>query len=230
MNANSNFSDFALDVILKRISQVKIGKDEKDVISISSVFNVDAVDADELKLHKDVFAFLMQEKIIDCLKDKTENKCIQDDDGFDHEMYFFTSSFILKHKELKKFLIATSRIPKYSLRIDEKRRLILNDKYILNKLQFDSTNYIFIQYCLEHPNTIVTKDDLAKIAGKNKEFQRFHCILSNIKISPNLNGVFFPNVGMDATRFRNNVTVADIAGSKINEKKINNFIKNLPKL
>lgn len=132
-------------------------------------------------------------------------------------------------KNLIKYLIDTSRIPKYSLTLDKQRRLMLNDKYILTTLQFAGTNFYFFDYALKNPNKIVKNYTFSNVIGKTENTKRFHTILEQTIKNSELIKVFFPNVSKDAFEFRNRVTVKDLIGQNINEIDIVRFIKTLIK-
>jgi len=134
----------------------------------------------------------------------------------------------LKPKTLVQFLIETARIPKYILTLDKQRRLVLNYVYILSTPHFNSSNFYFIDYVLKHPKEIIKKEDVEKTAGKIQK--RFHTILRQIIKEPNLIKVFFPQIAANAVEFRNGVKINDLVGQKVNEKKIESFLKNLRKV
>jgi hypothetical protein len=226
MNAKQYLSEFALDVVLKRISQATTDRTSGERVDISVACNVD--DLVEIDKYVKVLEFLKRSDIISKLKNKTGGGYIEDDDHNSWEMTFYTPSFIINHKKLRKFLIESSRLPKYALSMDTRRRLILNDKYIVSTPHFDSVNYHFICHALVNPDQIITKEALTKTAGKFDK--RFHTILEQINISPELRKVFFPGVSLDAAKFRNNVTVKDLKNSGVNEKKLNKFLKKLQKI
>ena len=229
MNAKTGLSDFRLDVVLKKITEslTKTRKIKNKKTSITIICDVD--DSDEVRGYKGTLNFLEKNKIIGQLETEESTGYLQDDDGWEREMHFYEPSFILNSKELTKFLVSTSRISKYSLRMGEAdRKVVLNNKYILTKPHFSSLNYYFIEYVLKHPNEIVTKESLAKTAGKIDNLnKRFHTVLEQLNITPELRMIFFPHVSRDAAQFRNDVTMKDLIDTKINEKKLNDFLKTL---
>jgi len=227
MNAKTNPRDFPLDVILKMISQELDNnkKRKNNKIEISIAYNVD--DFDTLHSYKQAMKTLTEKKIVKNIKDLIRSGYLQDGEH-EMEMSFYTPSFILNKKELDKFLVETSRVPMYSLSMDQQRRLLLNNKYLLGTLQFNSTNYYFIELCLEKINGIITQEDITERSSKKP--QRFHTILGNLRIAPSLTKIFFPNVGANFAQFRNEVTTEDLLDLETDVKKANRFIKTLRKI
>ncbi len=229
MNAKHNFSDFTLDVVLKNISQVAIEGTSDKRINIALACEVD--DAGKIREYEHVMKFLEQKGITKGVKNKNEGGYIEDDDSIEHEMLFYEPSFILNQKELRNFRVSTSRIPKYSLSMDIKRRVIINDKYILSTPQFDSENFYFIDHCIKQTKGIITRGCLGtKPSGEKRVVKRFYTVLENLRFSPDLKDVFFPNVSEDAVQFRSHVTVKELLESEVDLKKTDAFMDKLPKL
>lgn len=143
-------------------------------------------------------------------------------------VYSYKLEYLLKPETLIRYMEEISLIPKYTLDMDKKRRLIVNKKYKLHTVQFDSLNYYFIDHCIQNKKGLITLDDIMKKSGGKS--QRFHVILDNLDIAPRLVGIFFPSVNQGLAEFRTEVTVKDLIGSGVNEEKVGKFIKSLPKL
>jgi hypothetical protein len=85
-----------------------------------------------------------------------------------------------------------------------------------------------MEYCNEHQKGTITLNDVIKKSGKNP--QRFHAILDNLNIAPNVVDIFFPHVKNSLAEFRMNVTAKDLEGVDINESRTRRFMKNLQKV
>lgn len=147
-----------------------------------------------------------------------------DSDDFIPHNYFIEIKFWLKPKVLIDYLVETSRIPKYTLALDNRRRLIINDKYILTTLHFNSPNFYFFDYALKNSG-LIRKDALKATAGNIGK--RFHTVLEQVIKNGELIKLFFPNVAKDVAEFRNFVRINDIRNEGINENSIKRHIKTL---
>jgi hypothetical protein len=221
MNAEP-FNEFALAVIVAKLSHTR----RKGGVSIEIACSMD--DPDDLRQYEKVLDFLDEKGIIENLKN--EGNVMESDDLVKQDTYLYTPSFTLKFDELNKFLIETSRKPKYSLIMDTKGRLIINDQYLLTKPQLNSPNKYFIDNALLHPGQIITKEHVRKTAGNAIDKKRFHTILEQLQLGSELGRVFFPQVRQDAVQFRNDVTLKALEESKINIKKVEKTLKMLKKI
>lgn len=139
---------------------------------------------------------------------------------------FCEVTYSLVPQTLIDFMIENSYLPKYSLKLAENGELILNDKYLLIKVQLDRINHQFIEYALEHPNKIIKADNI--FIGEGKRKKRFHHIVEELIKNYELRRVFFPHVKKKGScKFRNNVMQNVILEDRINEKGIAKFIKKL---
>ncbi len=224
MNADNNFSNFALDVVLKKISESHLdGVGKKRIgINITLDYGVESFEEYERSLK-----FLKQKNILEKFRGGGHAETIKHEQFDDLNVYVYTPTFVLNVKRLNEFLVATSRIPKYSLKMGIDRKLILNDKHLLVTPNFSSSNWYFMDYCLKHSGEIVTKKAVEQSSGK--DMPRFHSILDNLNIAPTLTDIFFPNVAGDAVQFRNNVMAKDLP-AELDEHRINRFIKTLTKI
>jgi hypothetical protein len=128
-----------------------------------------------------------------------------------------------KPKTLIKYAIENSKIPKYTLTIDKRRRLVLNDKYIMVTLQSNSSNYYFYDYAIKHSNQIIKMEEVRKTAGQIHK--RFHTILDQTIKNSELRRVFFQKKKKNQTYFRNYIKNEDLVDEEIDEKDIYRFLK-----
>lgn len=228
MNARDiNLEEFAIDVVLTKISEFSVENPKVKRVTISIALDYDT---ERFEQYEEAFRLLKKEGVIEGFRSSGKPEVVEDEFTGNHEVYLYTPSFRINQKKLNEFLVATSRIPKYTLKIDSQRRLILNDAHLLVRLQFNSTNWYFVEYCLTNSDRVITREAIEKKIGKvGKKIPKFHSVLHNLKVSPHLDAIFFPNVSRNAVEFRNNVTVEQL-GSKINEDKIKRFIKTLTKV
>ena len=184
---------------------------------------------ENLEGYIEALEFLKKNKVIETYKKYSqgeENVEIElDENNTDRgTLYFLKLDCKLKPKILIDFMIETSRLPKYTLTLGDKRRLLLNGRHILSTLHFDSPNFYFIDYAMKHPGEIIKRVHIEKTAGKMNK--RFHTILEQVIKSSDLRRVFFPNVSESAAEFRNEVMMKDVIGEKIDDQKIITFLKN----
>jgi hypothetical protein len=228
MNANPKYSDFALDIALKKIDVALKNRTQHGKITIDLVCDVD--DTDQITEYEAVMRFLEQVKIIKGVKSKKHSGYVQDNSSWEHEMLFFSLNFTINPKNLTDFLVSTSRSPKYSVRIGAGRRIVINNTYVLCRPQLNSENFAFIEYCLKQPNGLITKELLRReSSGRIDVAKRFHSVLENLKFTRNLKDLFFPHVGNDAVVFRNHVTMNDLKTAGIDVKKIDAHLETLQK-
>lgn len=224
-----------LEYVLHALHQGIRGLSVNAAHTVSIVYGCDSEYPEEINQYHYASAFLSDHKIIDGYKvlSSGQKKTQTDERDKYHGTYrtsaLYTFEYTLKPKVLMRYLIETSRIPKYELKLDEGGRLILNDTHVLARPQFNSPNRYFIDLLIKRPKGIITQDELVAKIGK-KQCPRFHSILDNLNIAPNLTKIFFLRVGKDMAEFRNNVTAKDLAGLKINEREIDKFIKKLPRV
>jgi hypothetical protein len=226
MNANQDRQkalDFILEQLNSAISNPRSTKPEEVLISY------EGYDPEDLNPCFEASDLLKFQQIIEKYKRHSEGKMLIPDER--NEYYgggqmgcFVKLNFTLKPRTLNKYLVETSRIPKYTLRFDGQRRLILNDKYILSSPHTNSVNYYFIRHAVSSNAGIIKKDDLIKFSGRTNK--RFHTVLEQLIKNAELRKAFFPNVTKDYAEFKNNVRMCDLdINIKIN--KIDKFIKSL---
>jgi len=219
-----NLEKFPMDVILKRIEESFLENPKGKRVSITLTLDIDI---EGFERYEDTLNVLKKRKIIGNFTTRGHSGFVGDDEFGKEEVFFYTCSFTVNQKKLNTFLVATSRIPKYFLKMDNQRRLILNDKYIISTTNYESSNWFFVDYCLKHPGQTITKEAIEK--STSQILLRFHAILSNLRIAPHLTKIFFPNVATNVLKFRNDVTLKDF-GTEIDENKINKYINTLKKI
>lgn len=227
MNAKRNFSDFALEIVLTKLSQIRT-KNSKSKMESLTIELVDEDPYDRIGEYKEVLRFLKKLGVIEKYENKGKAGYFEDYEIGPHDIYTYAPKCFFRPKKFEEFLIEQSIIPKYYLGMGKDRRVILNEKFVIVKPQFNSTNFYFIEYALKNSGKILTKENLQKTSGNIEK--RFHTILEQLKMTSELKCIFFPNVAADAAEFRNNLTVKDLSGSKINESKLNRFLKKLHKV
>jgi hypothetical protein len=211
-----------LNIVLRELYKTVAKESNKNKVVILSLVDEDPYDS--IEEYKEVLKYLKQNRVIGSFKDGGRGGYIEDDITGPHDVYFYTPKCVLKPQELTKFLIKTSRLPKYSLRMGKDRKLILNDKYVISRPQFCSSNHYFIEYILAHPNETITKNDIEKTT-KEKIDKRFHTALEQLNITSEIRNVFFPGVAIDVLEFRNDVKVKDLDPSY--DKKMSKFLVKL---
>lgn len=227
MNAKLDYH-LHLDYILNELYKGVKGLNINAVHVITIILRVQ--EPEDLNEYFYTSSFLEDKKVIKKYsKGSSFLEEMETDNDYGREQIYSTKfKYKLVPKNLIQYMIETSRIPKYTLTRDKKRRLILNGKYLLVTTQFDSPNDYFIEHCIEHGRGLISLGDLMKKAGKKP--QRFHIILGNLNIAPNFVDIFFPNVKNSLAQFRMNVTTEDLVGSEINEAEIDKFMKKLTKI
>lgn len=184
---------------------------------------------DDINNYVDATNFLKSNKIIEEIK---EHSSKEETDNEGNITLFFEETYIFKPSVLIGFLIETSRIPKYTLSFDKSSCMVMvNNKYLLSKLDFDGINYNFFSYVIDNPNKIIRKEDIYQYLGiKEKEKIEKRDLLSiilNVIRNKDLIKIFFPQISKDSAYFRNDVTIKDLVGHKINEKNINDYFKKM---
>lgn len=118
----------------------------------------------------------------------------------------------------------------YFIEIDDNtREIILNREYIMVRPQLGKENGYFLEYMIGHPNQLVKKEDIENKFGI-KITKTFYHILSDLKFSPELRRIFFPEMAEKFAKFRNNVTEKELEILGINRKKLDAYIKTLKKI
>lgn len=176
---------------------------------------------------------LKKKKVIETYKSHSSG---QEEVEFDTDQYGYASretiyfrkvKYKLKPKALIKYMVDTSRLPKYTLTLNKQGQLVLNNKYLLNTFRMNSQNFYFFDYVLRHPGETIEKNTMEKETGKIKA--RFQSFLETM-IDAELKRVFFPIRSEAIVKFRNEIKVKDFKGENIKEKKIDEFLKKLTKI
>jgi len=224
MNATQNFSDSALDVVLKKLPQVTKNNLKIVDVIISIACMVD--DPYEIKEYQSVLDFLKNNKIIEQLKNIGRAGYVEDDEFFKHEVYFYEPHFKLNCLALKNFLVSTSRIPEYFIRLykdGEDISVILNDKYILSKPRYGGPVRNLLDVVYSNPRRKLTRVFIEKTIENTDgvEFRfkrRLDGLLADIGFKKEFKKIFFPAVTQEAIYFRNDVFANEIQSQKINRK------------
>jgi hypothetical protein len=223
---NSNNLNYALNQIYDEIKSDtnNYSKVKEVVITYKAALPEDLVGYTEVSL------FLKENKIIESHRRHSsgQEKVYGVEDEDEDEIVFIKEAYKLKPKVVIKYLIENSIIPKYTLSLNKKRQLILNNQFILVNLQFNSSNFDFVEYILERSGKIIRKEQLPSPIDHSKK--RFHTYLEQIIREPELIKVFFPDVAQDKLMFRNDVKENDLKDGNIKEKNIDIFIKQLNSL
>jgi len=82
--------------------------------------------------------------------------------------------------------------------------VVLNDKYLISKLNYNSVNDRFFEYISQYPKKQIKRGDLESAIGKlEKPISK---IVYDIGFSGELKKLFFPKVSNNAVYFNNPVT------------------------
>lgn len=144
----------------------------------------------------------------------------------------------VKPQVLVNFMIKTSRMPQYSVKLVERgirEFVVLNDKYILSSpwYGFPTRNLFDVAY--NNPRRPLTKkfiEGSVATATRGKEYhlkRRIDGILADLGFTDELRTIFFPHVTKSAIYFRNDVLASELK-DQINPKKLAKQLVNLKKL
>jgi hypothetical protein len=225
MNARIKPNDDSLNYVLNQIYlAIKDNCMSNKIQEV--VIKYKALSFEDLVQYTEASMFLKENKIIEnCRTYSSGQEDIYAINNHDKdEILFIKEAYELKPKILVKYLIENSILPKYTLSLNKKRQLILNDQFILVTPQFNSDNFYTIEYILKNPGKIITKENLPPL---KKLCRRFHTFLEQVIKEPELIKVFFPDVSKDKLKFRNDVKESDLKNEKIKEKNIIKYVKGL---
>ncbi len=236
MNNDPQDEHLDLDYVLKRLNGACISLNSNKLQDVIVTFHVqEPEDLNDILYTSSV---LMENKIINGYSEFSSGEedietGFSRDHSYKEKVHLYKYKYVLIPKVLNKYMIDTSRLPKYSLEFDDvQSKVILNKKYILSKLDYDGPNYIFFSYTIKKSRKIIRKENFTKdFAGeinlKIISKRTIRSILENVLKNSELIKVFFPLISKDSAYFRNDVTTKDLVGQKTNEKKIDRFIKTL---
>jgi len=116
---------------------------------------------------------------------------------------------------------------KYWIDYTTNRFVLLNETYIINKMQIGRVSDEWFQYVFDNPNKNITIEEIKEKTKKaGGSFIKF---LNNIKFKGQLRELFFKQ-GKRNIIFYNPITEADITNKLINIKKLEKEIKKLKKI
>jgi hypothetical protein len=234
MNAFINQNDPDIDWVLNKLFLECGGLEGNKTKEVTITYY--AQDCEDIDGYTKANEFLKNNKIVEEINDYTSGQEPYDSPiSGEYEgdtMIFFKETYVFKPNTLIKFLIDTSRIPKYTLDFDEVQcKVVINKKYILGKLDFDGINYTFLSHAIGRNRKVIRRENFLKEASTknieefNKKKRDIDSIIRNILKNRNLVRVFFPVISKDSTYFRNNVTRSDLVSQKINESDIDRFLR-----
>ncbi|MCX6761119.1 MAG: hypothetical protein NTZ84_03405 [Candidatus Nealsonbacteria bacterium] len=117
----------------------------------------------------------------------------------------------------------------YVITLTKTRDVILNGKYLLSKPHFNSENEIFFQYVYTHPNKKITRKEVAD-ENKTEIKKSFQQIITDLGFTGYLRKMFFPNISISATEFRQQITKSDLSELGIDNEKLESELKKLNRI
>ncbi len=117
---------------------------------------------------------------------------------------------------------------KYWITYDD-RNIILNNKYLLTKPDFNSENDNFFGFIFKTPRQKITKEQY-RATTKNIIEKTFHQILGDLKFVGELRKLFFPNVSSSAIEFRNDIPESELKNIKIDYDELEKELTKLRKI
>jgi hypothetical protein len=122
----------------------------------------------------------------------------------------------------------TENNKKYWISYTKNRDVVLNDKHIINTMQFERTSDCWFDYIFNNPNKPITSEEIEnetkKSGAKDYDFNKF---LDSIKFKGQLRKLFFKQ-GKRGIIFYNPITERDFKNNvSINHKKLEREIKKL---
>ncbi|MFA5000486.1 MAG: hypothetical protein WC545_03955 [Patescibacteria group bacterium] len=97
----------------------------------------------------------------------------------------------------------------------ENRKLKVNE-IIIAKPRFDSENDYFAMFIVNNPNKKITSGEFAKYKN-SKMVKKFDQIINDLGFKGNIKKLFFPNISLKATEFRNPITRDDMKKAEIDD-------------
>ncbi len=103
--------------------------------------------------------------------------------------------------------------------------IILNDRYLISKLNYSSPNDLFFEYVFQHPKEKLTRSHLEALQGRlDRPISKF---VYDIGFKGELKKLFFPKVSNNSLFFNNPVTREDLLKLDIDENALLEQIKRL---
>ena len=120
-----------------------------------------------------------------------------------------------------------NKVKKYWIDYTTNRCVVLNGKYLINKMQFNRYSDVWFQYLYDNPNKNISLEEIRKKTTENgDDFIKF---LNNIKFKGQLRELFFTQ-GKTGIIFHNPITEEDFNKTLIDVKKLEEKIKKLKKI
>jgi len=105
--------------------------------------------------------------------------------------------------------------------------VVLNDKHLISKLNYNSVNDRFFEYVSQYPKKEIKRSELESVIGKiEKPISK---IVYDIGFSGELKKLFFPKVSNNAVYFNSPVTRDDLLGIDFNKEIFLKEVKELKK-
>ena len=103
--------------------------------------------------------------------------------------------------------------------------ILLNDRYVISKLNYSSPNGSFFEYISQHPKKKITREQLENILGVlDRPISK---LVYDMGFSGELKKLFFPKVSNNAVYSNNPVTQDDLLTAKVDEELLLEQLKGL---
>lgn len=106
------------------------------------------------------------------------------------------------------------------------REIIYNDKVLLTRPRFNSTNCLFFEYIYSNPNKTLAGEEIRKVI---KSYVGPKQVLRDLGFSRSLRKMFFPGASVDGVYFRNPITISDFKELKLSAKQLESDLLRLKK-
>lgn len=113
-----------------------------------------------------------------------------------------------KHDKETENLIKNADEIAYKITFTSKREIVLNDNFLLSKLDFDSENEVVFGVLYANPNKKHTVEQLEKATGR-KLTKTLHKIVENLGFTGDLKTLFI-DTSKNSIRFRNPITTNEL--------------------
>lgn len=116
---------------------------------------------------------------------------------------------------------------KYWIDYTSNRAVILNGKYLINKMQFARYTDMWFEYISKNPNKQISLEEIRN--GTKQKGDNFINFLNNTKFKGQLRELFFEQ-GKNSIKFNNPITEEDLSKRLINVKELEKEIRQLKKI
>lgn len=194
-------------------------------------------DLEDTYTKQKILSYLTGEKIITSHKLSEETKTFTwYDDIFPvHEASFIITEATcnINENRLVKLLQRYSVVPRFYIEMkNPSREVVLNNRYLITKPDYDSENHNFFEYVSKRPKQVIRIKEMEESIKKTLKKSPggiIRDLFQDRKGFHQLEKMFFPNSSKEAVEFRNIVYQRDIENMGINEKKLKSQINNLRK-